>query len=145
MRLLRCHILKSMKIQSRVDCEQCESSNNELNIHRQRAISTIISDRQRIEKAESKLTITIYLSTLKCLLGRLPIFFYFFFKSSNLIKLDKSELQILFTAASFCIYLSYSLSFFLYYYCNNKFRKVSDQYFVALITKLRLNSLKNNS
>lgn len=138
MRLLRCQILKSMKIQSRVDCEQCESSNNELNIHRQRAMSTIISDRQRIEKAESKLTITIYLSTLKCLLGRLPIFFYFFFKSSNLIKL---ELQILFPVASFCIYLSYSLSFFLYYYCNNKFRKVSDQYFVALITKLRLNSL----
>ncbi len=142
MRLLRCQILKSMKIQSRVDCEQCESSNNELNIHRQRAMSTIISDRQRIEKAESKLTITIYLSTLKCLLGRLPIFFYFFFKSSDFIKL---ELQILFPVASFCIYLSYSLSFFLYYYCNNKFRKVSDQYFVALITKLRLNSLKNNS
>ena len=147
MRLLRCNILKTMKIRAQVvDCEQCQSSNNnELNANRQRAMSIIINDRQRIEKCRSKLTVTIYLSTSKCLFGRLPIFVYFILESSKYFK-DNSVKSgscgglenLVFAVTSFCVYFSYSISFFLFYYCNHKFRKISNSYFLKILRNLHL-------
>lgn len=142
MRLLRCAVLNSMKLKPRVvDCEPCRSSVEEIqSVTRLRAMS-IIQDRQKIEKTTNKLTLTIYLCTLKCLLGRLPILVYFLIKTSSLMEKNMVDSYFFknefYPVACFCINFSYSISFFFFYYSNTKFRKTANVYKSIISAKAR--------
>ena len=93
-----------------------------------------------LNRQKSRLTLTIYLNCLKCLVGRFPIFVCFVLKnltSLRSLQMDESLLDILFEVSIFCIYSAYAASFFIYYYANSLFRKTISEYWSKLKTKLK--------
>lgn len=132
MLLLKCNILKSIHvINNDVDCESCARSNADHPNQEQ------AKTRSKIDKAQTKLTVAISLSSLKCLIARLPILVYFILQAlidSKHLVIDDLLLGFIYALACFSVYFSYSVTFFFYYQANSLFRK---------IVKARLLKLKN--
>lgn len=82
-----------------------------------------MSSKLNAEKSKNRVSIMVLLSCLNSIIGRTPILLFFVLR--NFIK---SDLTVLLYFAIICIYLSYSLFFFLYYTRNKLFKKIFQDY-----------------
>ena len=98
--------------------ENCEASLNN-------------SSKLNAEKSKNRVSIMVVLSCLNCIIGRTPILLFFVLR--NFIK---DDLSVLLYFAIICIYLSYSLFFFLYYTRNKLFKKIFQDYLKIIKKKL---------
>lgn len=81
---------------------------------------------QKLAKKENKQTLMVIMTCLNCLIGRLPIL-YFFIKKNIIFTTDRNTKY-----AALMVYFSYSVYFFIYYHSNLKFRKLFKLYFSRL-------------
>ena len=96
---------------------------------------------QRLKKIESKLVLSIYFNSLKCLLGRIPILVYIYlkgFNNLNVLIINKQFLGDFYPYAAMAVYVSYSVNFFIFYHGNNHFRKILNAYISKLINKWKI-------
>ena len=136
--LLKCNLLRTIHPNQRVHCQLSVDLSNHF---AEKLVISLNKNRIKINKAKTKLTLTIYLSCMKCLLGRVPIFLYFIFenlKKLEYLPLDEDDLDVFYPIGSFCIYFSYLLSFFVFYYCNKKFQKVTDHKILSIYNQSKL-------
>lgn len=136
--LLKCNLFRTINHNKRV---QCQPSIDLSNHFAEKVVISLNKNRFKIDKAKTKLTLTIYLSCMKCLIGRVPIFLYFIFKNLNeleYVNIDRNQLETFYPIGSFCIYFSYLSSFFIFYYCNKKFQKVTDDKVLIIFNRLKL-------
>ena len=77
-----------------------------------------------IKKGERTTAIMVLLVSLSYVIGRLPIM------AINIMMefYDNETLQLININALLCVYISYGSYFFIYYICNNKFRKIFNDY-----------------
>lgn len=80
-----------------------------------------------LNRQKARLTLTIYLNCLKCLIGRFPIFVFFVIRNAKkLMGINEPMnewLELLLECGIFFNYSSYAVSFFMYYKVNSLFRK----------------------
>ena len=76
-----------------------------------------------------RMILMVLLTCLNCLLGRLPISFYFLLRNTNLFEEHDSVGQHFIQYCVTFISLSYSLNFALFYFSNRKFKRILGQLF----------------
>jgi hypothetical protein len=123
-------ILRRATVNNLTQVTICGQSNNSTNGGERKKSSLAI-----VKKLESKITIMIMLNCLNCLLGRLPIFIFFI--AHNFIKNEYAD-ELFNSLASLTVYLSYSFSFFLYYFNNKRFRNIFKKYFGQVLSMRRI-------
>jgi hypothetical protein len=115
--LLKFNFLKSIRINK----VHCDLNKMKTSFYRNNQLMS------KIDRTKTKMTLAIFFSCLKCLLGRFPIFLYFIlltlFEKNNYIQ-NHYYWDFFYYTASLTIYLSYWFSFFLFYFFNNKFKKI---------------------
>ena len=128
--LLKCNILKTIQLNNQINCEElCQSSVDDSR-YKER-----VRTRKRLDKAQTKLTVVVFLSTLKCLIGRLPIFFFFILQGLcdfYIVSIDDTTLGFIYAISCLFVYFSYAVSFFFYYHGNRLFRNIVKANFVKL-------------
>ena len=78
----------------------------------------------QIRNSQRTTAIMVLLVSLSYMIGRLPIM------AINILRdfYDNKTLQFININAVLCVYISYGSYFFIYYICNNKFRKIFNDY-----------------
>lgn len=97
---------------------------------------------RRHARKENKQNFMMILTCLNCLIGRLPILFFFLKRNITSINDRNSKF------AALMVYSSYVLYFFLYYHSSYKFRKMFNNYFrrfVGLKETIQPTTSNNNS
>lgn len=105
----------------------------------------IKSNSNEMNQLNKKLIIMILLGGINLIFGRIPILISFILR--NLLKWDLWQranigLALFNSIAVLFVFISYMNTFFLYYYCNKRFKKVFKLYFVS---KFNFHSILNFS
>jgi hypothetical protein len=82
----------------------------------------------KLVKFESKMTIMFIVIFINHIFGRMPILLFFIIRNFH----DGIEMFYFIRIAVFHIYLSYSISFFFYFFSNKKFKRVFLHYFFII-------------
>ena len=78
----------------------------------------------QIKNSERTTAIMVLLVSLSYMIGRLPIMTMFILMEFSY----NNTFQFVLMNAILCVYISYGSYFFIYYICNNKFRKIFNDY-----------------
>jgi hypothetical protein len=86
---------------------------------------------EKIKKANIKAVLMVILTCLNNIFGRTPILIVFILRNFYNLEILNNTINKI---ACLCVYISYIMNFFIYYFSNSRFRKILKRHFFLFIT-----------
>jgi hypothetical protein len=86
---------------------------------------------EKIKKANIKAVLMVILTCLNNIFGRTPILIVFILRNFYDLEIINNTVNKI---ACLCVYISYIMNFFIYYFSNSRFRKILKRHFFLFVT-----------
>jgi len=90
---------------------------------------------KKLQNMQHRITLMVIINGINFIFGRIPILIYFVLV--NLVG-NSNHVMIFLNFAIVAVYTSYAVNFFIYYFCNLKFRKVFRLFLLQIMQKFNL-------